>query len=282
MKPTVFISYSSKDKPIADAVCATLEREKVKCWIAPRDILPGQKYGTAIIDAIFDSKLFVLIFSKNANNSNHIRIELERAVSSGSIIIPFKIEDVIPNKDLLYGLSDTQWLDAMTPPIQNHISYLVSTIKSIISDRNVSVIQSANSSTLNEAKAFEIAWLILLTVAKNIDVIIAIERIKIYLKDFGIVLDAPIDIYLIANDNGTSVMELARIIGGQLMAIDKNAALYFQIAFNLMLDIAQGAGTKIQHIVAPLNLPIELTNQRENNYEWVNEIHKYVCRDLYK
>jgi hypothetical protein len=36
MAHDVFISYSTKDKPIADAVCGTLERNGVRCWIAPR------------------------------------------------------------------------------------------------------------------------------------------------------------------------------------------------------------------------------------------------------
>ncbi|HXQ15450.1 MAG TPA: toll/interleukin-1 receptor domain-containing protein [Caulobacteraceae bacterium] len=40
----VFISYSSKDKTTADAICALLERDGAKCWIAPRDILPGEAW----------------------------------------------------------------------------------------------------------------------------------------------------------------------------------------------------------------------------------------------
>jgi hypothetical protein len=34
----VFISYSSQDKPTADAACAALEAANIRCWIAPRDI----------------------------------------------------------------------------------------------------------------------------------------------------------------------------------------------------------------------------------------------------
>jgi hypothetical protein len=45
MAHDVFISYSSHDKPIADAVCAGLEAAKIRCWIAPRDMLPGVPYG---------------------------------------------------------------------------------------------------------------------------------------------------------------------------------------------------------------------------------------------
>jgi|GEM_PF-6694177 len=47
----VFSSHSSKDKAIADAVCASLEAAKIRCWIAPRDILPGDKSAGAITKA---------------------------------------------------------------------------------------------------------------------------------------------------------------------------------------------------------------------------------------
>lgn len=50
MQYDVFISYSSLDKQIADAVYSNLENNKIRCWIAPRDILPGDTYGRAIID----------------------------------------------------------------------------------------------------------------------------------------------------------------------------------------------------------------------------------------
>ena len=98
----VFISYSSKDKVVADAVCARLEARGVRCWIAPRDVLAGVPYGEAIIDAIHGVKVMVLVFSSNANSSGHIPKEVERAVSNGVAIIPFRIEDVAPGKSLDY------------------------------------------------------------------------------------------------------------------------------------------------------------------------------------
>src|SRR4051794_1592529 len=65
----VFISYSSKDKTTADAVCAAIEADRVRCWIAPRDIRPGAQWGRAIVDAINDSRVMVLVYSANANRS---------------------------------------------------------------------------------------------------------------------------------------------------------------------------------------------------------------------
>ena len=52
MAHDVFISYSSKDKLIADAACAILESKGIRCWIAPRDILPGADWGESIVDAL--------------------------------------------------------------------------------------------------------------------------------------------------------------------------------------------------------------------------------------
>ncbi|MDR0948902.1 MAG: toll/interleukin-1 receptor domain-containing protein, partial [Lachnospiraceae bacterium] len=43
----VFISHSSVDKSIANAICHTLEANGMRCWIAPRDIPAGTNYGAA-------------------------------------------------------------------------------------------------------------------------------------------------------------------------------------------------------------------------------------------
>jgi hypothetical protein len=39
---------ADKDKSWADAACAVLERHLIRCWIAPRDITPGDEWGAAI------------------------------------------------------------------------------------------------------------------------------------------------------------------------------------------------------------------------------------------
>ena len=124
----IIISHSSQDKPIADAVCAGLEARKIRCWIAPRDILPGVNYQESIIDAIDSSKIMVLIFSSHSNNSPHVLTEVNEAMSKGVIIIPFRIEDILPSKAMKYLISGPHWLDAMTPPLEKHIDELGNTI----------------------------------------------------------------------------------------------------------------------------------------------------------
>ena len=88
MDHDVFISYSSKDKTVANAVCATVENRKVRCWIAPRDVPPGMNYGAAIVSAIGTSRVFVLLLSEGSNASGQVIRELELAVDNGIPIIP--------------------------------------------------------------------------------------------------------------------------------------------------------------------------------------------------
>ena len=57
----IFISYSSHDAAVADALCAALERGGLACWIAPRDVRPGDFYADAIVNAINASPVLVLV-----------------------------------------------------------------------------------------------------------------------------------------------------------------------------------------------------------------------------
>jgi hypothetical protein len=132
MAHDVFISYSAEDKPTADAVCATLEARRIRCWIAPRDILPGVSYAEALIDAIGQSRLMVLVFSSHSNKSPHVMREVERAASNGIAILPLRIEDVTPSKSMGYFISRTHWLDALTPPLEKHLQQLADTVQLLL------------------------------------------------------------------------------------------------------------------------------------------------------
>ena len=83
MPHDVFISYANEDKSIADAICVRLESRGIRCWIAPRDIPPGTAWAEAIIRAIGESRIMVLVYSAHSNCSQQVPRELERAVSKG-------------------------------------------------------------------------------------------------------------------------------------------------------------------------------------------------------
>jgi hypothetical protein len=132
MAHDVFISHSAKDKVTGDAVCAMLEANGVRCWIAPRDVTPGMEWGECIIDAIEECRIMVLVFSAHANESPQIRKEIERAVNHGVAILPVRIEDVLPGKALEYFIGNVHWLDALTLPLENHLQNLAGTVKMLL------------------------------------------------------------------------------------------------------------------------------------------------------
>ncbi len=134
----IFISYSAKDKIVADAICARLEASGIRCWIAPRNILPGLDWSEAIVNAIENCSIMVLVFSNNANASPQIKREVERATHKEKIIIPFRIHDIEPSKALEYFISTSHWLDALTPPLEVHIERLTNTVKALLSDQTKS------------------------------------------------------------------------------------------------------------------------------------------------
>jgi len=134
MAHDVFVSHSVKDKVVADAVVARLEAKSVTCWVAPRDVVPGADWGESIINAIESSRIMILIFSKNANQSSQIKREVERAVNKEVYIIPFRIDDISPTRSLEYFISTSQWMDAFSPPLERHLDNLTKTVKAVLAN----------------------------------------------------------------------------------------------------------------------------------------------------
>jgi len=132
MAHDVFISHSSKDKTVADTVCAVLEENGIRCWVAPRDIRPGADWGESIINALRESHVMVLIFSGYANESPQIKREVNRAVDRGIPIIPFRIENVLPTGSMEYSISTAHWLDAFTFPLEQYLDTLSNVVREML------------------------------------------------------------------------------------------------------------------------------------------------------
>jgi TolB-like protein len=132
MPDKVFISHSSKDKEIADAICQHLESAGVPCWIAPRDIEPGADWTEGILHGIASSRIFVVVFSTHTNNSDHVRREVGKAFSLHLPVIPFRTDAVEPSESLGYFLDSVHWLDATKPPLEQHLPVLAERVKALL------------------------------------------------------------------------------------------------------------------------------------------------------
>lgn len=128
----VFISYGSPDASVAQLVCAVLESRAIHCWIAPRNVVPGTHYADAIIRAINESGLLVLVLSAAAVASVHVGKEIERAASKRRPIIALRIDATPLTPAFEYFLSESQWIETtqglepavaqLADAVQRHLS----------------------------------------------------------------------------------------------------------------------------------------------------------------
>ncbi len=153
MAHDVFVCYSSEDKTIANAACAKLESAGIRCWIAPRDPIAGIPYGRQLVDAITAARIVLLIFSGHANRSEHVLRELEVASDSGKIIVPFRIENVVPSGDLRYYITRVHWLDAMSPPMEARLGELVALMQRLM-DLPVTPVAAAATSGATARRSY--------------------------------------------------------------------------------------------------------------------------------
>jgi TolB-like protein/Tfp pilus assembly protein PilF len=122
--PQVFISHSSEDRSTAEGIRRYLETAGIECWIAPRNIPPGSDWTQGIMHGLQECPIFVLVFTRAANQSKHVRREVGAAFELGHEVIPIRTEEVVPSAELSYFLNSVQWFDAIQPPLEPHLEAL--------------------------------------------------------------------------------------------------------------------------------------------------------------
>jgi TolB-like protein len=109
--PAVFISYASQNAAVANSIVEALERAGLRCWIAPRNVVPGSLYADEIVSAINDAQVVVLVLSKHAVASQHVGKEIERASSKRRRIFVLRTDSAPLTRAFEYFLSESQWID---------------------------------------------------------------------------------------------------------------------------------------------------------------------------
>ena len=130
-EPLAFISYSSKDRNLADNLCSKLEAEGIRCWYAPRNVV-SEDYATAIANAVTRCTHFLIIISQNSLQSEHVLNEINlafRELKRGIRLLPIRIDAEELGPAFLYYLSRQHWMDARIPPIEQRIEEFVQKIK---------------------------------------------------------------------------------------------------------------------------------------------------------
>ena len=109
----IFISYEHTAREYADSVCNALESNGYRCWYAPRNV--SGDYATAIVNAINNSSMIILLLSEAASKSPHVLNEVELAyqkiISDEIKILPVKIDSVPLSGPMGYYIKRMHWLD---------------------------------------------------------------------------------------------------------------------------------------------------------------------------
>lgn len=74
-----FLSYASEDQSFVDRFHDDLEAQGVRCWLAPVDLNPGDRFPQQIEDAIHHHDKLILILSKYALRSGWVEHEVKLA-----------------------------------------------------------------------------------------------------------------------------------------------------------------------------------------------------------
>jgi TIR domain len=111
MSADVFISYASQDARMASTICTAIENRGFKCWIATRDIMPGENFQSAIVRAIRSAKVLLLVFTANSNRSDEMTKELALASQQKLMVVPLRVENVAPSDAFAYEFATRQWID---------------------------------------------------------------------------------------------------------------------------------------------------------------------------
>lgn len=148
----VFISYSQKDKEIAQGVAHFLEDNGIRCWLDYRDIGVGEVWAETIKNAIRDSTVVIAILSEHYNNSPSCENEIALAAQWEKPIIPIKFDNSELSDVLEYNLINGNWINSSQgKEWQNSLikalkHYLVDTAN----DKYVSELNTSDSSLLDD------------------------------------------------------------------------------------------------------------------------------------
>lgn len=111
MAGEIFISYRRADEAWARLLHTQLRAEGVEAWYDAQ-IGAGQDWRSATAKALDGSRIFVLLFSAAAAQSEDIAKELAAAIFSKKLVVPVRIEDIQPTGAFLYELASRNWVNA--------------------------------------------------------------------------------------------------------------------------------------------------------------------------
>ena len=129
-----YIAYETKN---------ILRQNGINAWMAPESIPAGSDYGSEIPKALKSCSAFVILLSKDAQNSRWIPKEIDGAINNDKIIIPFKIDNSDISESFGFRLGDSQRIEAYQR-LSDAFLELINRLKEILHINNESSLIETN------------------------------------------------------------------------------------------------------------------------------------------
>ncbi|MEE1129953.1 MAG: toll/interleukin-1 receptor domain-containing protein [Methanobrevibacter sp.] len=111
MSQDVYICYDVNDQEVASRICNVLEKNELSCWIKSRDV-GANDIIEASDNAIENSHVMILIYSKYSKDSNIVNTEADLAFGSDVPVLIYKIDDTEFGGGFPFFIDDNRVIDA--------------------------------------------------------------------------------------------------------------------------------------------------------------------------
>lgn len=151
----IFLSYRRSDQKVARAVVAALEARGLKVWW-DQMIDGGEDWRDAIVAGLEASRVLVILFSDECNESKQLRKELAMADTLEKTVIPVLIEDTKPRGHFLYELSARNWIQIF-PHAERRAGDLAAKLAADLNEApgRASIVETGNLTTHERAEVVE-------------------------------------------------------------------------------------------------------------------------------
>jgi hypothetical protein len=83
-----FVSYSRADSDFAQRLVQDLKAHGASVWLDRMDIIPGERWDSAVEHALTDAPIMLVILSATSVNSTNVMDEVSFALETGKTVIP--------------------------------------------------------------------------------------------------------------------------------------------------------------------------------------------------
>ncbi len=158
----VFISYSRRDKVVADRVHQRVTQRGLSCFYDTRSINVGDLWRDELYGAIMSARTMILLISRNSLDSKEVLRETNKAINYETMICPIVLGDVDRRSKLCRFVDEYHWLESKETPSDAELDLLVERVAAIVGvDRKVpevTVLAPLGGETFQPGETYRLAW----------------------------------------------------------------------------------------------------------------------------